>query len=119
MNAATMNVNAKVSDLDCTPDRQCVRGEGRRVRARSPGGGGGGCQGRRRPAGNGRRRHNFSGRRGHLGQGGSHSPVTQFGLTDPSPPQAQSSHSALLECVMMKRTVDSKGKTMLLNRFEQ
>ena len=69
MNAATMNVNAKVSDLDCTPGRQCVRGEGRRVRARSPGGEGGGCQ-RRRPAGNGWRRQNFSGRRSHLGQGG-------------------------------------------------
>ena len=71
MNATTMNVNAKVSDLDCTPDRQCVPGEGRRVRARSPGRAGSGCQRRRRPAGNGRRRHNFSGRRGHLGQGGS------------------------------------------------
>ena len=39
--------------------------------ARSPGRAGSGCQRRRRPTGNGRRRHNFSGRRGHLGQGGS------------------------------------------------
>ena len=39
------------------------------------------------------------------------------------PPQAQSleqsSHSALLEWVMMKRAEDSKGKTMLLSRSEQ
>lgn len=33
--------------------------------------------------------------RGDLGQGGSHSPVTQFGLADPSP-QAQSRLNSLV-----------------------